>query len=172
MPSDNNSRDINTNIWDTYTQLGSQAWKSGEVKIAYKMFHAAFKEAKKEEFKKMRLAASLCNLALIYNKQLRYRKAYAFLDRALNLLEESGGKDNAHLPNVLDRLADVSIALSNESAAIKYLERAHKIESKYIDSSNKQIVDRVKKIALLHLKEGRKEEVDVQLQQIYINVQP
>src|SRR5262245_40545906 len=75
--------------WESQTELGKQLQEQGRYDEAEKAYLAALSEAKKDGGKDAQLAASLNNLASVYDIKARYSEAEQLYRRALDIREKT-----------------------------------------------------------------------------------
>src|SRR5262245_9698494 len=74
-------------LWKMYVETGTEAYKAGRYATAETMFLAARKEAEGFGSNDLRLASTLLQLALVYNKEKKDEKAKLNCRRAIEILD-------------------------------------------------------------------------------------
>ncbi len=141
------------NSWQVLTSAGAAAFQGGQYRQAHQMFRAAVSDAEKRNHS-MQLATSLHNLALIYKKQRRYRKAFSLLTKSLEMAQQDIGRENTFVSSLHDKLAEL-IVNEDPVRAIALLERAHEIDLKSGGSYHCHMPSRLIKIAFLYSQQGK-----------------
>ena len=95
-------------LWDGYIKDGNQAKEQGQYAKALKLYTLGLEEAEKFGPTDPRLAASLNNLAGLYDTQGDYAKAEPLYKRSLAIDEKALGPDH---PNVAISLENYAVLL-------------------------------------------------------------
>lgn len=105
-----------------YTEIGAQAYRNGNYRVAGRMFLKACKEAEHDNASDpSELIGCYYNLALFYHQQNRHRKAEITLVRALNLSKDQLTLDLEVKAVLL--LIDAQKSLGSYRKALKILRR-------------------------------------------------
>jgi tetratricopeptide (TPR) repeat protein len=117
-------RCVSESVWETYVELGDNAYRNGFYDLAQKMLTAALIEVDRLETVEEGLAPVLNNLGAVYSEQERYKKAEILHKRALETQERLLGSDDPRLSRTLALLAGALSAQSKFTPAQRYLKRA------------------------------------------------
>ncbi len=94
--------------WQRSNEAGVAASQQGKYAEAEKYYLAALKEAESFAPEDPRLAASLNNLATLYDTQGKYAEAEPLYQRSLAILEKALGPEHPLVATSLDRIVSVS----------------------------------------------------------------
>lgn len=149
---------INQFVWDTYIELGANAFSTGNYEVAEAMIRAAVKEARRTEQPYGSVAAAVENLGEVFKNQGRYEKAERLYKRALSMHEGRLGSSSAHSCRILFKMAELSLLREKTSAAERYYERAFKIAEKCSLDDLRHVIDFPLRLAGLWNERGRHQD--------------
>ena len=93
--------------WERHMAAGAAAYQQGKYAEAAKQIRAAVEEAREFGPADRRLAASLNNLAAIFDAQGKYAEAEPLHQRALAIREKALGSEHPDVAQSLNNLAEV-----------------------------------------------------------------
>ncbi len=148
-------------FWTVTTRRGSEAYRQGQYRQARARFRAATRDARQRK-DAMQVAISLHNLAVIYKRQLRFRKAFQLIKKSLALLERANQVESRFATDVLDKLAELSVSQGqrrqvvskDRRRALAYLVRAHEIDCRIGGAYQAHMPKRLLLMAKLYFEEG------------------
>ena len=117
--------------WEKLTDAGVKAYQEGRYAEAEKLLSDALKEAEKLGPNDPRLAASLNNLAAIYDAQGKYAEAEPLYKRSLAIREKALGPDHPDVATTLENYADLMRKTGREAEAEKMKVRATAIREQH-----------------------------------------
>ncbi|HEY9776887.1 MAG TPA: tetratricopeptide repeat protein [Planktothrix sp.] len=133
-------------VWETYVELGDNAYRKGFFDLAHKMFTSALIEINRPASGEVGLAETLNTLGAFYLEQEHYKKAEVLHRRALETQEELLPKDDERVAGTLILLAKSLSAESKFTLAEKHLRRSLAIVRRVY---GKKSVETLEPLALL-----------------------
>jgi tetratricopeptide (TPR) repeat protein len=137
-------------------ELGSVACQRGDYALTYMLYNRSFAKSNDEE--DLVLAGTLQRIGKLYAAQLKFKEAAKFLMKALTVCQGMHTGGRRELRDVLDDLAELSHKQGNFSRAIRYYERAMKIEESLVEKDAARRNERLNQIAWLQLRQGQMAE--------------
>ena len=116
--------------WQRSNEAGVAASQQGKYAEAEKYYLAALKEAESFAPKDPRLAASLNNLATLYDTQGKYAEAEPLYQRSLAILEKALGPEHPLVATSLENYAALLRNMNREAEAAQMEARAKAIREK------------------------------------------
>ena len=107
--------------WEQYMRAGMAAYQRGDYQGAVGQINAALKEAEDFGEHDPRFAATLNNLALLYQAQGRYDEAEPLLKRSHAIWEKALGPGHPHVATSLNNLAALYQAQGRKEDAERLL---------------------------------------------------
>ncbi len=122
--------------WDSIMADAAKAYQQADYAQAEKLLLAALKEAEKFGEQDPRLAASLNNLAALYDTQGKYAQAEPLYRRALAIREKVLGPEHPAVATSLNNLAGLYYAQGKYTQAEPLFQRALAIREKTLGASH------------------------------------
>ena len=117
--------------WEELMAAGARAYQEGRYAKAEQQVKAALKEAETFGPEDPRLAASLNNLALLYDAQGNYAQAEPLYKRSLAIVEKALGPEHPDVATALENYADLLRKTKREAEAENLEARAKAIRAKH-----------------------------------------
>ena len=116
--------------WEKMMSLGEKALQEGRLARAEKYFLEALSEAENRGASEEHLAASLNNLAGLYQAQGKYAEAEPLYQRSLGIREKALGPEHPDVAVSLENFAGLLREMEREAEAKEMEERAKAIRAK------------------------------------------
>jgi tetratricopeptide (TPR) repeat protein len=142
-------------LWHTYTQLGCQAYFSGDLALSETLFVAALEEAQRDKRNQTRLATSMSNLALVYSKQNHTQAACRLFKKAMVLYETLYGKANFSVVKCLDNIAALHFAQGEYIVARRMYKKTIATIEQLLGADHPFLADRLLRLAMIHSNLGQ-----------------
>jgi len=117
-------------LWKELNSKAGRLYQQGQYSLAAKVAEEALTVAERTFGPDHpRVAASLVNLAAVYEAQGRYAEAEFLYKRALGIVEKALGSDHPHVAATCENMAELYRQIGKEDEAKRLEERARKIRS-------------------------------------------
>ena len=160
VPSTAPVKPVTDAIWETYIELGDNAYRKGFFDIAEKMFLAAIKEANHEVSEGATLGTILCHFGKFYFEQQRNKKAEVFLKRAVDTFDRDKKSYEQGACEAVELLARVSMAEGRYDQAEKLFKRQFAIVKKTYGKDDPRLIEPIRSLVQLYRTYGKFERAD------------
>ena len=151
---------LNTDVLNTYTEIGYKACEQGHYEVADQMFLAAIKEAQAAGEKDLRLGATLINIAATYIERRLYRKAESLYKQALALYNYVLGPNNWHCSMVLVNLAELCCLQGKFGQSVQFYKRALTAAEKSSARNLAELIHWHRRLAWIYMKQKKFADAD------------
>ncbi len=159
-PNGTQSKPVSDSIWETYIELGDNAYRKGYFDIAEKMFMAAIKEATHNLPENPCLGAILCHFGKFYFEQERLKKAEVFLKRSVDTYDRDKKSYDPGVCQAIELLARVSVSEGRYEQAEKLFKRQFAILKKTHGRNDPRLIEPIRSLVQLYRTYGKFERAD------------
>jgi tetratricopeptide (TPR) repeat protein len=160
MPTVAAPKPVSDAIWETYIELGDNAYRKGFFDMAEKMFLAAIKEASHRLPEPACLGTILCHFGKFYFDQDRHKKAEVFLKRSIDTFDRDKKSYDPCACDAIELLARVSVTEGRYDQAEKLFKRQFAIVKKIYGRHDPRLIEPIRSLIQLYRTYGKFERAD------------